>query len=279
MLALACACLTWAFADNASANAPIISFSAIPSSTQAGGHPDVEVALRSRKPGPQKSQSPCNCEDAKDADIHLPAGLHRQPPRDPAVHGRPVLRRRMPDRLAGRDRRTCSRRTASPSTPPSTTSMPPPEDAGLLGFKIFLFDTPQFTVLGARTGGDYGLDADTTSIFHGLFPLEALQQVLWGVPADPDPRPRCGSTRATPSAGRRSPAPSATRAASSPPPTRTRRRTLHRELRRLHPAALQRAQRPVPAEPDHLRHHALLDARSPLLRRRPDQRRSTRGRR
>ena len=63
--------------------------------------------------------------------------------------------------------------------------VPPPEDAGLLGFKIFLFDTPQFTVLGARTGGDYGLDSDTTSIFHGLFPLEALQEVLWGVPAAP----------------------------------------------------------------------------------------------
>ena len=63
--------------------------------------------------------------------------------------------------------------------------VPPPDEAGLLAFKIILFGTPQFTILSARTGGDYGLDAKVTSIVHGPFPLAGFQQVLWGVPADP----------------------------------------------------------------------------------------------
>ena len=62
--------------------------------------------------------------------------------------------------------------------------IPPPEEAGLLGFKVFAFDTPVFTVLSARTGTDYGLDVNGTSIPH-VWPLMYLQQVLWGVPAAP----------------------------------------------------------------------------------------------
>ncbi len=46
--------------------------------------------------------------------------------------------------------------------------VPPPDVAGLLAFKIWFFDTPQFTLLSSRTGGDYGLDSTTTSIYHGV---------------------------------------------------------------------------------------------------------------
>ena len=73
--------------------------------------------------------------------------------------------------------------------------VPPPDDAGLLAFKIFLFDTPQFTVLSARTGGDYGLDATTTSIYHGSFPLQTLPAGPLGRPRRPQPTTRCGSTQ------------------------------------------------------------------------------------
>jgi hypothetical protein len=63
--------------------------------------------------------------------------------------------------------------------------VPPPGIAGWLAFKVYLFDAPQFTILSARTDGDYGLDATAKSIFHGLsFPLLGFTQVLWGVPAD-----------------------------------------------------------------------------------------------
>ena len=65
--------------------------------------------------------------------------------------------------------------------------IPPPDVAGLTGFKIFSLGgpgTPQLQVLSARTGGDYGLDSTSTSIFH-TYPLRTLQEVIWGVPADP----------------------------------------------------------------------------------------------
>ena len=63
--------------------------------------------------------------------------------------------------------------------------IPPPDDAGLLGFKLYFLGAPQFTILSARTGSDYGLDATAASIYHGVFPLQSYQEDLWGVPADP----------------------------------------------------------------------------------------------
>jgi hypothetical protein len=177
-------CLSWAFADNAAANAPIKSYSAIPSSTQAGGHPDLEVAFSVENRVLQKSQSPCNCEDAKDANIHLPAGFIGNPHATPQCTVAQFSADECPiDSQVGIANVLATNGIGFDTA--VYNIVPPPEDAGLLGFKIFLFDTPQFTILGARTGGDYGLDSDTTSIFHGLFPLEALQEVLWGVPAAP----------------------------------------------------------------------------------------------
>ena len=65
--------------------------------------------------------------------------------------------------------------------------MPPPDQAGLLGFKAIIFAYPTYTVLSARTNGDYGLDARVTGISQ-LFTLRSFNQWLWGVPADPDER-------------------------------------------------------------------------------------------
>ncbi len=77
VLALVCICLTWVITDHASANAPIVSFSALPSTTQAGGHPDVEVQFNVKNRLTQQSQSACNCEDAKDATVHMPGWVYR----------------------------------------------------------------------------------------------------------------------------------------------------------------------------------------------------------
>ena len=66
-------------AHGAAANTPITSYSAVPSTTQAGGHPDVEVQFALKNRFLQQSQSPCNCEDAKDATVHLPAGFIGNP--------------------------------------------------------------------------------------------------------------------------------------------------------------------------------------------------------
>ena len=62
--------------------------------------------------------------------------------------------------------------------------IPPPEEAGLLGFKSGVFDSPTFEVISARTNSDYGLDTDITNIDH-FVPLRIARQIIWGVPAAP----------------------------------------------------------------------------------------------
>jgi hypothetical protein len=167
----------------AGANAPITTYSALPSAGQAGGHPDVEIHFAVENRVLQHSQSPCNCEDAKDAIVHLPPGFIGNPHATPQCSIAEFSGDECPiDSQVG-----IANVNATGGIPFDTAVyniIPPPDVAGLLGFKIFLFDTPQFTVLSARTGGDYGLDADTTSIFHGIFPLQEFREQLWGVPAD-----------------------------------------------------------------------------------------------
>ena len=169
---------------SAQANAPILKFSAVPGNAQAGGHPDLEVQFEIKNRLLQQSQSACNCEDAKNATVHLPAGFIGNP------HATPQCS------IADFSADKCSLDSQVgivnidvgflPFNSAVYNLVAPPDVAGLLAFKIFLFDTPQFIVLSARTGSDYGLDSTATSIFHGLsVPLKTFTMDLWGVPADP----------------------------------------------------------------------------------------------
>jgi hypothetical protein len=166
----------------AQAKTPITYYTARPGNIQAGGHPDVEIRFGIENRLAQVSQSACNCEDAKDATVHLPAGFIGDPHATPQCTIAEFSSDSCPiDSQIG---------IVSVLTPfaPFDAALynlvPPPDVAGLTGFKTFIFDTPQFTVLSARTGSDYGLDARATSIYHGAFPLVSLQEDLWGVPAD-----------------------------------------------------------------------------------------------
>jgi hypothetical protein len=166
----------------AQAETPITYFTTRPGNIQAGGHPDVEIRFGVENRLAQVSQSACNCEDAKDATVHLPAGFIGDPHATPQCSIAEFSSDSCPiDSQVGIVSVTTP---FAPFDAPVYNLVPPPDVAGLTGFKVFLFDTPQFTVLSARTGSDYGLDARATSIYHGTFPLVALQEVLWGVPAD-----------------------------------------------------------------------------------------------
>jgi hypothetical protein len=187
-----------AMAGSAQANAPIISYSALPSSPQAGGHPDVEISFSVETRITQKSQSPCNCEDAEDANVHLPAGFIGNPHATPQCSLADFSAEECPI-----DSQTGTVEIESGGTSPFVSAVynvvPPPDVAGLVAFKIIAFAAPQFAVISARTGGDYGLDARASGIFHGLgLPLERYNQVLWGVPAAPSHDPLRVDTRFTP---------------------------------------------------------------------------------
>ena len=96
--------------------------------------------------------------------------------------------------------------------------IPPPEQAGLLGFQPVFFGYPVLTVLSARTGGDFGLDARVVGITQ-TFPLRRYDQVLWGVPASPAQRRETLLARREPSWTPRA----STRTPPKPPSSATRR--------------------------------------------------------
>ena len=84
--ALACRSLLGAWrsqASRADANTPILHYSTLPSTSQAGGHPDVAISFKVANRLVQESQSLCNCEDAKDATVHFPPGLIGNPSATP----------------------------------------------------------------------------------------------------------------------------------------------------------------------------------------------------
>jgi hypothetical protein len=168
--------------------APITSYSAVPGNAQAGGHPDLEVNFSVENRLVQGTQSACNCEDVKNATVHLPAGLVGNPSATPQCSIADFSADNCPidSQIGVAYVVVGSGGSGEGFVSAIYNVVPPPNVAGLLAFKIYLFNTPQFTVLSARTGSDYGLDSTTTSIYHGLgFPVKELTEDLWGVPADP----------------------------------------------------------------------------------------------
>jgi hypothetical protein len=168
----------------AQAETPIAAYDATPGNVQAGGHPDVEIYFEVENRVLQHSQSACNCEDVKDATVHFPAGFIGNPHATPQCTVAQFSANECPiDSQVGIVNVFATNGASFNSA--LYNLIPPPDVAGLLGFKIYFLGTPQFTVLSARTGGDYGLDAAAVSIYHGSFPLQNYQQDIWGVPADP----------------------------------------------------------------------------------------------
>jgi hypothetical protein len=174
-------------ASRADANTPILHYSTLPSTSQAGGHPDVAVSLKLANRLVQESESLCNCEDAKDATVHFPPGLIGNPSATPKCSIADFSADDCPiDSQIG-----MTFVITGPGIPLQFLSaiynlVPPPGVAGLTGFKLSFFDSAQFTVLSSRTDSDYGLDAKAISIFHGSgTPLWVFKELLWGVPADP----------------------------------------------------------------------------------------------
>jgi hypothetical protein len=167
--------------------ARIKAFTAEPSSSQAGGHPDLRIYFQvSTRVDPLLP--PCFCNQIKNALVETPAGFIGNPHAAAECSAAQFTLDRCPvDSQIG---------IASPTVgindsgggqleqTPLYNLVPGVGQAGLLGFKAYMFDFPVYTVLHARTGGDYGLDAEAKGI-TGFFPLAAFEQTIWGVPASP----------------------------------------------------------------------------------------------
>src|SRR4051794_18857863 len=64
-----------AFAVSGAAGEGVYEFGNVPSSTTAGGHPDVITSLEIENRKHSEVESPCYCHDPKDILVHSPAGL------------------------------------------------------------------------------------------------------------------------------------------------------------------------------------------------------------
>jgi hypothetical protein len=171
----------------AHASVTIKAFNAIPSTTQAGAHPDFsfEFELTTR----QSEPTPCSCSDAKDITAHLPAGLIGNPRATPLCDIAQFATELCPvDSQLGVAEVIVGISTGEGGggqfVTPVYNLVPPPDQPALLGFKSGEEDSPTFEDVSARTDSDYGLDVKVTSIEH-FFPLAAVRQVTWGVPAAP----------------------------------------------------------------------------------------------
>ena len=166
----------------AQADNEIKHFAAFPSSTQAGGHPDIttEVAFGNRLNNPAL----CNCSDGRAVTVHVPTGVIGNP------HAAP----------------TCTLAEFSGSECPVTSQVgyvwvliaeaiavkqpafnmeTHPDEPGLLGFAIPIINGPSFIYISARTDSDYGLDLESSGFQH-LLPVDTVNVKLWGVPASPE---------------------------------------------------------------------------------------------
>jgi hypothetical protein len=174
-------------APSASAEVPIQSFGLLPSSTQAGGHPDLQFGFALKNAKRQQADgnnTPCDCENPNHVTIHAPAGLVGIPHAYPRCTTAQLLSITCPvDSQVGVVEAGLSTTPADdvPITLPVFNMIPRNGEAGLLAFA--LVGTPVFEIFDSRTDSDYGLD--TTFVNYNGLPTGFGNQILWGVPADP----------------------------------------------------------------------------------------------
>jgi hypothetical protein len=167
----------------------IRTFSAKPSVTQAGGHPDLTVTYAGESRFTPVLEAPCHCNDAKDVDVSLPAGFIGNPHATPRCKAADFARNACPaDSQVGVITAYVNYGfglVAVVSNEPVYNSIPRPNQAGLLSAVVGsgLFNIPLFTSLEGRTDSDYGLNANTEGI-QRTFALQKFTYTIWGVPAD-----------------------------------------------------------------------------------------------
>jgi len=167
------------------ANAPVFSFSTEPTSTQAGGHPDIVTQFRVGSLVTQP-EVPCNCNGVKDIIVNTPAGLIGIP-------------RGIPQCTAAE----FATRTCSPDSQVGVSDVVIGAiDAGGTHYwqpiynmvagagQLALLASPApitpkvsiYTSVTSRTDSDYGLEFRSFGVPR-ILPVDTITQIFWGVPA------------------------------------------------------------------------------------------------
>jgi hypothetical protein len=165
-----------------STGSPVFYFHSYPSTTQAGGHPDLYTEFELGSRVNTKPPVPCYCNDPKEVTVESPAGVTANP--------HVVAECKIAQLAEGecspdsQDGLTMIKIFGTYILLPMFRTPPATGQAGQfastlpLGSKI-----PQFLVAHARTESDYGLDITAEGISH-LLPLEYIAPIFWGVPGE-----------------------------------------------------------------------------------------------
>jgi hypothetical protein len=165
-------------ASNATAG-DIYEFKSVPSTSEAGGHPDILTSLEIATRGTTEGEHPpCECHDSKDIVVHNPPGVIANP------H---VLSECTAVQLATY---SCSADAqvgwVALNHPllgwlifPLERTVPQAGQASLFVFSIF--GTAQYLAVNGRTDSDYGTDFSFTGINHAS-PQTSTYTMFWGVP-------------------------------------------------------------------------------------------------
>jgi hypothetical protein len=167
----------------------VYAYTASTTSSQAGGHPDLGISYAGEsRENPQLFQD-CQCNEPKHIRISTPAGFIGNPHATPQCAAADFARNLCPaDSQVGSISALANIGGGydfNVSDEPIYNSLPRSTQAGLLSMSLLpqLFGVPLYTILEARTGGDYGLNANTDGI-EAEISVEAFNLTLWGVPAD-----------------------------------------------------------------------------------------------
>ena len=167
--------------DSARAKSDIYAFDSFPSSTQAGGHPDIftEFELGSRLT--TNPPVPCYCNDPKIVINHLPAGVIANPH---VVSECKIAQLALFECPADSQAGIVALKLFGYGGFPLYRVTPSKSQAAVFAFLLpFGAAAPQYLEFSARTGSDYGLDVESTGISH-LLPLPYIAPIFWGVPGD-----------------------------------------------------------------------------------------------
>jgi hypothetical protein len=177
--------------SSASAGDQVREYTMTPSTTQAGGHPDIETFLyvENADTGHFPPNS-CECQDPRSLIFDAPPGVIADPHATPLCTQTDFANQACPI-----DSQVGTLLVAFDTSAPGEGYQFPvavynlethPGQAGLLAFLAPIINSPIYLVVSSRTESDYGLNLTTVDITHLIgLGIAVLKMNLWGVPADP----------------------------------------------------------------------------------------------
>jgi hypothetical protein len=184
LAAVAMAAFAAVSASSAAADSDIYEFANVPTSTEAGGHPDVITSLEVSNHYHSQGEQPfCRCHDPRDILVHTPPGLIANPHVVSECTPAQIPLWECPsDAQAGYVVINLENAAVGWVVVPIYRTVPQAGQAALFVFTLPLgIAIPQYLAVNSRTGGDYGLDFRFEGLSHSVPPL-ATHTVFWGVP-------------------------------------------------------------------------------------------------